>query len=115
MTLLYPKPQKARKADKTTNLEREYMGHVASLPCRCCGRIVVEVHHCFCGRYSQARAPHYHTIPLCYEHHRGESGIHARKAGWMAEYGPDHDFIAQVQFEIEQSYGFRVPNEYRLI
>ena len=118
-----PPPSKRRKKSpksKATALEREYMGYVATLGCVCCKRIPVEVHHPIVGRFSQKRAPHFHTIPLCDTHHQGKwdpSGpaIHKDRAEWVELYGADYDYIAETQSEIERAYGFRVPDEYRII
>src|ERR1700730_8967654 len=60
--------------------ELEYMGRVARLGCAICRRMgfedsPAEVHHKRAGQ-GRMRASHYETIPLCYEHHRGNTGIH---------------------------------------
>jgi hypothetical protein len=70
-----------------------YMGRVKRLPCVCCGATPTSAHHCISGRYSQAKASDYDTIPLCYEHHQGATGIHANKAAWEETYGRDTDYL----------------------
>ena len=72
----------------------KHMGRVKQLPCVCCGATPTSAHHCISGRYSQAKASDYDTIPLCYEHHQGATGIHANKAAWEATYGLDTDYLA---------------------
>ena len=60
------------------------MGLVAGLTCALCRflRLVglegaaVEVHHRRAGTGGGRRASDFDTIPLCYEHHRGATGIH---------------------------------------
>lgn len=88
--LKQPKPVRGTKA------ARDHMARVAALRCVCCGYWPVEVHHCISGRYGQHKASDFETVPLCYEHHRGATGIHANKAAWEATYGPDTDYLAVV-------------------
>ena len=57
------------------------MGRVAELGCVLCrhlghGHSPAEVHHIREGAGMGQRSPHYLTIPLCPEHHRGNSGVH---------------------------------------
>ena len=61
-----------------TPAEKRYLARVACLPCLVCehmglGETPADVHHIIEG---QRRVSHYCTVPLCPEHHRGESGIH---------------------------------------
>lgn len=81
----------AKKAP--TRAEREYMGQVANLGCALCrhlgyGATPAEVHHPRHGTGMGKRAAHTDAVPLCYEHHRGNTGIHGlgRKA-FEREYG----------------------------
>ncbi len=60
---------------------KQYMGKVAALGCILCNQLgyedtPAEVHHLREGQGVAQRASHYLTIPLCPEHHRGQSGIH---------------------------------------
>jgi hypothetical protein len=88
--LKQPKSKRGAKSGK------DHMARVAALPCVLCGYWPVEVHHCISGRYSQHKAPDTHTIPLCFNHHRGAEGIHTSKAAWEALNGPDTDFLPVV-------------------
>ena len=65
-----------------TKEERAHLDRVASLPCAVCGRHGVHVHHIRTGIGMGRRATHFQTIPLCPEHHQGNTGIHGmgRKA-----------------------------------
>jgi len=62
-----------------TKLEKEYFGKLARLGCILCIRLgygegtPAEIHHCrrFGGKRQNAT-----VIPLCPEHHRGNSGVH---------------------------------------
>jgi len=58
------------------------MGRVAELPCAVCGIHGVQVHHIRTGVGMGRRASDFETIPLCPEHHQGNTGIHGmgRKA-----------------------------------
>lgn len=53
-----------------------YMGWVAQLCCALCPIWPVEVHHRRAGTGGGRRASDFDTIPLCTEHHRGDSGVH---------------------------------------
>lgn len=76
-----------------TRAERDYMGKAADLGCVLCrhlgyGATPAEIHHPRSGTGMGKRAAHTSGIPLCYEHHRGNTGIHGlgRKA-FEREYG----------------------------
>lgn len=61
--------------------ERRYLDRVASLGCVLCrhlglGATQAEIHHLKEGEGLSQRAPHWLTIPLCAEHHRGANGLH---------------------------------------
>jgi hypothetical protein len=73
------------------------MARVKQLPCVVCHRPGPSaVHHCICGRFSQAKAGDFQTIPLCWECHQGPQGIHASKDAWVEANGPDTDFLPVV-------------------
>ena len=61
--------------------DRAYLSRVAALGCWICRRMgyfdtPAEVHHQRTGTGAGRRANHRRTVPLCPEHHRGQSGIH---------------------------------------
>lgn len=58
---------------------RRYMGKVASLPCACCGKHGVQVHHLREGQGMAQRASDFLTIPLCPDCHTGPLGVHGDK------------------------------------
>ncbi len=71
-----------------------YMGLVARLPCAICRLRFgffnhgVEVHHQRSGTGAGRRASDWRTIPLCTEHHRGNTGIHGLGTkAFIREYG----------------------------
>jgi len=92
----YGTKPKARKRSAPKNAptaaEGRYMGLVAALGCALCRRLgygptPAEVHHPRRGTGAGQRASHYDTIPLCPEHHRGNTGIHGMGVkAWMAHY-----------------------------
>ena len=93
---LPPLGQKVRP-ERGTAATRAHMAKVAALPCVVCLRPAPStVHHCICGRFSQARAGDFQTIPLCHACHLGPNGIHASKAAWVKANGPDTDFLPLV-------------------
>lgn len=65
---------------QATKDERAYLGRVAGLGCCICRRLgwgdsPAEVHHQRSG-VGRMRASYSRTMPLCPEHHRGNTGIH---------------------------------------
>ena len=76
-----------------TKAERDYMNRVASLGCILCrhlgyGESSAELHHPRTGQGMAMRASNFSVIPLCPEHHRGNTGLHGmgRKA-FERQYG----------------------------
>lgn len=64
-----------------TTGEKKHMGRVAALGCILCdhlglGATPAHVHHIREGQGMAQRASNFLTIPLCPEHHQGESGLH---------------------------------------
>ena len=63
--------------------EKEHMNAVASMGCAVCMRIFgphapapVELHHIRTGTGMGRKASDMDVIPLCAEHHRGNTGVH---------------------------------------
>lgn len=70
-----------------TKDEKKHLSRVAELGCVLCARLgypgtPAEVHHIRTQTGAGRRASHYDTLPLCPEHHRGNTGLHGlgRKA-----------------------------------
>lgn len=64
-----------------TKEERKYLSRVAELGCAVCRRMgyegtPAEIHHPRGGVGMGRRAPNSAAIPLCPEHHRGNTGVH---------------------------------------
>lgn len=87
--------------------ESDYMGKVAALGCAICRRrgidpaIPAEVHHRRTG-IGLGRSSHYETIPLCHEHHRGNTGIHGMgRRAWEVRHGvTEMDLVAETAVEL---------------
>jgi len=73
---------------KLTKDQKKYLSKVANLGCIICTRLgfagtPAEIHHVRgLGLGMGVRSSHYDTLPLCPEHHRGNTGYHGmgRKA-----------------------------------
>jgi hypothetical protein len=64
-----------------TKAEKKHMSLVAELGCAVCRRegnegTPAELHHKRAGTGAGMRSSHMEVIPLCPEHHRGNTGIH---------------------------------------
>ena len=65
----------------TTLKEKRHMSRVAELGCAVCRRMgyqgtPAELHHPRRGTAAGRRSSHMSVIPLCPEHHRGNTGLH---------------------------------------
>jgi len=72
--------------------EKEYMGRVAALGCAICRRLgygetPAQVHHQRTGIGKGQRASNYQTVPLCPEHHTGNTGFHTLGRRFALVYG----------------------------
>ena len=98
-------PMKSRSRKKAPRkAERTYLDRVAALGCACCRRLGLgatpaEIHHPRKGTGMGQRASHRDAIPLCPEHHRGNSGIHGLGVKRFAVvYGFDEaELVAETQ------------------
>jgi hypothetical protein len=60
---------------------RERFDYLSDMGCILCSRLGMpgtpaEIHHIRAGQGMGQRAPDNKTIPLCPEHHRGDTGVH---------------------------------------
>lgn len=94
--MMFPKPP---RPERGTAAASRHMAAVAQLPCVCCYREPVVVHHVIHGRFAQRRASDFDTIPLCPEHH---DELHLRPRAWRDRWGPDHGFLDQVKASISE-------------
>ena len=81
--------------------ERRYLGRVAELGCCLCrhlglGTTPAQIHHIKEGQGLSQRAEHWLAVPLCREHHLGESGLHSLGTkGFYTRYNLDElDLLA---------------------
>lgn len=88
----------------TTAAEKKHMSKVAALGCILCKRIgyqgtPAELHHPRRGTGMGQRASNYDVIPLCLEHHRGNTGVHGLGTkGFPKHWGFDEaDLLADVK------------------
>ena len=88
------------------------MGRVADLGCAVCRRMgypgtPAELHHKRAGQGLSNRASNWQVIPLCPEHHRGNTGVHGLGTrGFAKHWGYDEDALLEdVRAAIEETYG----------
>ena len=80
-----------------TKDEKKHMSRVADLGCIVCRRMgylnsPAEIHHKRAGTGAGKRSSHLNVIPLCPEHHRGDTGLHGLGSkGFVKHYGYDED------------------------
>ena len=106
---------KERDMSNATREEREYMADVARLGCAIClklgyGDTPSEVHHQRKGAGAGRKNPNMQVIPLCPEHHRGNTGIHGmgRKA-WAWHYGVSEvDLVLETADRVRALRGLQV-------
>jgi hypothetical protein len=81
----------------TTLAEKKHLGRVAELGCAVCRRMghpgtPAEIHHLRAGTGAGRRSSHWEAIPLCPEHHRGNTGLHGLGTkGFPKRWGFDED------------------------
>ncbi len=105
-----PKPMKGsplKLVSDVSGKDPAYLKAVRALPCCICGLFPAYAHHTICGRYSQGKTPDRQAIPLCEGHHQGlwdttKLAIHKNQTAWVAEFGPDTDYIEATQDAIER-------------
>lgn len=96
-------PKQVTPQNKTAE-DRRHMDAVAQLGCIVCWRVhglfqpLVELHHPRKGTGMGQRSAHKDVLPLCYEHHRGNSGVHGLGTkGFAKHYGFDEaDLLVEV-------------------
>ena len=86
----------------TARLAKEHLGRVKQLPCVLCAHIYgdvvygVDAHHIREGQGASQRASDFLTVPLCKEHHQGDTGVHGlgTKAFYMRYKLTELDLLA---------------------
>jgi hypothetical protein len=100
-----------------TKAEKEHLSKVAALGCMVCRRMgyegtPAEIHHPRRGTGLGQRASHYDAIPLCPEHHRGNTGIHGLGTkGFPKRWGfTESDLLDEVKMLLGNDYHFEEVN-----
>ena len=89
-----------------TKSEKKHMSSVAELGCAVCRRkgnegTPAELHHKRAGTGAGMRSSHMEVIPLCPEHHRGQTGIHGLGTkGFPKYWGFDEDDLLADTIEL---------------
>lgn len=89
----------------STKAQKEHYGRVARLGCILCRHIGYETDDCGCelhhirrGNIPRIQAP---VIPLCTEHHRGNTGIHGYgRHRFEREYGISEEQLLERTLEL---------------
>jgi len=91
--------------------DRDRMAKLKEMPCICCGRQPVEIHHIVDKGYRAHSGGHQATIPLCEWHHRGMPvgvwtvtetaarlgpSMALSKRQWNVRYGGERELLAKV-------------------
>ena len=100
-----------------TKAEKEHLSKVAALGCMVCRRMgyegtPAEIHHPRRGTGLGQRASNYDAIPLCPEHHRGNTGIHGLGTkGFPKRWGfTESDLLDEVKMLLGNDYHFEEVN-----
>lgn len=107
---LAPIAPRIQKQAKTAE-DKRHMDKVAQLGCAVCWRLhgmaqpQVELHHPRTGVGMGQRSAHKDVIPLCVEHHRGQSGVHGLGTkGFEKAYGfSELDLLSDVTTRLSAS------------
>jgi len=93
---------KARR--KSTKVEKIWMDKVAQLGCFVCQRPanLHDIRNNGKGNIGMGRrSSHYEVIPLCYEHHQGNTGIHLDKINFEKKYGTEKEILKAVLLQVK--------------
>lgn len=87
--------------------EKDHLRKVAELGCIVCRRLgyigtPAEIHH-IRSNQGWGRSSHFHTLPLCPEHHRGNTGIHGLGTkGFPKHYGFTEEELLKEVYDLLQ-------------
>ena len=76
------------------------------MPCLLCRRLDrvqagrTYAHHIRTGQGKGQRSPHYRALPLCYECHQGDEGLHGTRALWRVAGCEELDILDDVIAEL---------------
>lgn len=92
-----------------TKDEKKHLDLISQLGCVVCARLgygatPAEIHHPRKGTGLALRASHFDAIPLCVEHHRGQTGVHGLGTkGFAKRYGFDEsDLLETTKILLDQ-------------
>lgn len=76
--------------------QKERAAKLSEMGCVVCGAMPVELHHLFTG--GGGRKNHDYLAPLCFNHHRGQSGIHSLGRKKFARlFGTEQDLLDKLE------------------
>ena len=76
---------------------REHLDKVSQLVCLVCKTPFVTLHHIRPkGTGMGRRTNDWSVVPLCYEHHQGQSGIHHNKTIFESKFGKEIKLLERV-------------------
>ncbi len=84
-----------------TNALSRYLDRVRALGCLLCQRLgysetPASLHHPRTGQGMSQKASDWCVIPLCHEHHQGDSGIHGTRSAWKQAQVDEMDLLGEV-------------------
>lgn len=84
---------------------KAWMGRVASLGCMVCRMAghpgtPAQLHHIRTGQGGAQRTPDELVIPLCPEHHTGDTGLHTNRELFALMWGSEIDLLAKTIREV---------------
>jgi len=88
-----------------TKQEKIWMDKVAQLGCFVCQRPATLHHIRNNGKGNVGmgrRSSHFEVIPLCHEHHQGNTGIHLDKINFEKKYGKEKDILEIVRNRVNE-------------
>jgi len=77
-----------------TKKQQDFHKWSRSQPCLCCQNSVVEIHHIKGSKMRLkgcVKPGEWYILPLCFECHRGSSGVHANKRVFELYYAPQKE------------------------
>jgi hypothetical protein len=88
-----------------TKEEKKWMDKVAQLGCFVCQRPATLHHIRNNGKGNVGmgrRSSHFEVIPLCHEHHQGNTGIHLDKIKFEKKYGTEKEILDLVKQQVKE-------------
>lgn len=80
----------------TTAAAKRHLDRLSTYPCAVCGTQMAHCHHPRAAAGMGQRASDFLAIPLCYECHQGQHGIHGDRGAWKLRKMDEWDAVAKV-------------------